>query len=149
MARYNGRLHCIVGVLPTCYKRKAAVYFYPPGGKGPASSESTLLNPWLFQWKIVFYFTHEHQKWYFHWWHSWLRHSWKYCFCCSFGEIKINLTLKKSNILYLAASSESTLLNPLYNSTHYNSRILYRVILICTEQLFFSKYLFLITTNSA
>ena len=29
MARYNGRLHCIVGVLPTCYKRKAATYFYP------------------------------------------------------------------------------------------------------------------------
>ena len=35
MARYNGRLHCIVGVLPTCYKRKAAIYFYPPGGTGP------------------------------------------------------------------------------------------------------------------
>ena len=32
MARYNERLHCIVGVLPTCYKRKAATYFYPPGG---------------------------------------------------------------------------------------------------------------------
>ena len=31
MARYNGRLHCIVGVLPTCYKRKAATYFYAPG----------------------------------------------------------------------------------------------------------------------
>ena len=37
MARYNGRLHCIVGVLPTCYKRKAATYFYPPGGTGPPS----------------------------------------------------------------------------------------------------------------
>ena len=24
----------------------------------------------------------------------------KYCFCCSFGEIKVDLTLKKSNILY-------------------------------------------------
>ena len=35
MVRYNGRLHCIVGVLPTCYKRKAATYFYPPGGTGP------------------------------------------------------------------------------------------------------------------
>ena len=35
IARYNGRLHCIVGVLPTCYKRKAATYFYPPGGTGP------------------------------------------------------------------------------------------------------------------
>ena len=35
MARYNGRLHCKVGVLPTCYKRKAATYFYPPGGTGP------------------------------------------------------------------------------------------------------------------
>ena len=34
MARYNGRLHCIVGVLPTCYKRKAATYFYPPSGTG-------------------------------------------------------------------------------------------------------------------
>ena len=30
VARYSGRLHCIVGVLPTCYKRKAATYFYPP-----------------------------------------------------------------------------------------------------------------------
>ena len=39
MARYNGRLHCIVGVLPTCYKRKAATYFYPPGGTGPACLE--------------------------------------------------------------------------------------------------------------
>ena len=39
MARYNGRLHCIVGVLPTCYKRKAATYFYPPGGTGPHFSE--------------------------------------------------------------------------------------------------------------
>ena len=36
MARYNGRLHCIVGVLPICYKRKAATYFYPPGGTGLA-----------------------------------------------------------------------------------------------------------------
>ena len=35
MARYNGRLHCVVGVLPTCYKRKAATYFYPPGGTEP------------------------------------------------------------------------------------------------------------------
>ena len=36
MTRYNGRLHCRVGggVLPTCYKRKAATYFYPPGGTG-------------------------------------------------------------------------------------------------------------------
>ena len=39
MARYNGRLHCIVGVLPTCYKRKAATYFYPPGGTGPRNRE--------------------------------------------------------------------------------------------------------------
>ena len=39
MARYNGRLHCIVGVLPTCYKRKAATYFYPPGGTGPEKLE--------------------------------------------------------------------------------------------------------------
>ena len=34
MARYNGRLHYIVGVLPTCYKRKAATYFYHPDGTG-------------------------------------------------------------------------------------------------------------------
>ena len=34
MAQYNGRLHCIVGVLPTCYKREAATYFYLPGGTG-------------------------------------------------------------------------------------------------------------------
>ena len=34
MARYNGRLHCIVGVLPTCYKRKAATYFYPRVARG-------------------------------------------------------------------------------------------------------------------
>ena len=46
MARYNGRLHCIVGVLPTCYKRKAATYFYPPGGTGRKSSEIGL-NPKL------------------------------------------------------------------------------------------------------
>ena len=39
MARYNGRLHCIVGVLPTCYKRKAAIYFYPPGGTGPCKTD--------------------------------------------------------------------------------------------------------------
>ena len=34
MARYNGRLHCIVGVLPTCYKPKAATYFYPRVERG-------------------------------------------------------------------------------------------------------------------
>ena len=39
MARYNGRLRCIVGVLPTCYKRKAATYFYPPGGTGRCTWE--------------------------------------------------------------------------------------------------------------
>ena len=43
MARYNRRLHCIVGVLPTCYKRKAATYFYPPGGTGPNYEETLLL----------------------------------------------------------------------------------------------------------
>ena len=41
MARYNGRLHCIVGVLPTCYKRKAATYFYPPGGTGLRPEENS------------------------------------------------------------------------------------------------------------
>ena len=39
----------------------------------------------FFQCKMNFYFTHEHQKWYW----------------CSFGEIKIDLKLKKSNILCL------------------------------------------------
>ena len=33
--------------------------------------------------------------------------------------------------------------NPLYNSTHYNSKILYKVILICTEWLFCSKFVFI------
>ena len=48
MARYNGRLHCIVGVLPTCYKRKAATYFYPPGGTGHIWLEQNIENPpWL------------------------------------------------------------------------------------------------------
>ena len=45
MARYNGRLHCIVGVLPTCYKCKAATYFYPPGGTGQVLSGYH--PPWL------------------------------------------------------------------------------------------------------
>ena len=44
MARYNGRLHCIVGVLPTCYKRKAATYFYPPGGTGPFIEKKAKLS---------------------------------------------------------------------------------------------------------
>ena len=39
MARYNGRLHCIVGVLPTCYKRKAATYFYPRVARGSEIQE--------------------------------------------------------------------------------------------------------------
>ena len=42
IARYNGRLHCIVGVLPTCYKRKAATYFYPPGG-----TRHLILDGWM------------------------------------------------------------------------------------------------------
>ena len=46
----------------------------------------------------LIFFTHEHQKGYFH---LWLRHSGKYSFWCSFDEIKIDLTPKKSNILYL------------------------------------------------
>ena len=33
-------------------------------------------------------------------------------------------------------------LNPLYNGTHYNSKILYNVILICTECIFCSKSVF-------
>ena len=45
MARYNGRLHCIVGVLPTCYKRKAATYFYPPGGTGLYTDEVIIFVP--------------------------------------------------------------------------------------------------------
>ena len=39
MERYNGRLHCIVGVLPTCYKRKAASYFYPRVARGSDRAE--------------------------------------------------------------------------------------------------------------
>ena len=39
MARYNGRLHCIVGVLPTCYKRKAATCLYPRVARGIIQSE--------------------------------------------------------------------------------------------------------------
>ena len=39
MARYNGRLHCIVGVLPTCYKRKTATYFCPRVARGPVRLE--------------------------------------------------------------------------------------------------------------
>ena len=34
IAGYNGRLHYMVGVLPTCYKHKAATYFYPLYGTG-------------------------------------------------------------------------------------------------------------------
>ena len=45
MARYNGRLHCIVGVLPTCYKRKAATYFYPPGGTGLKEKRKYVARP--------------------------------------------------------------------------------------------------------
>ena len=44
------------------------------------------------------YFTHEHPKRYFH---SWLRHPLKYSFWCSFDVLKIHLTPKKSNILYM------------------------------------------------
>ena len=47
MARYNGRLHCIVGVLPTCYKRKAATYFYPPGGTGPPNLKGFFRGGWI------------------------------------------------------------------------------------------------------
>ena len=47
MARYNGRLHCIAGVLPTCYKRKAATYFYPPGGTGPSCNEPFTVKHFL------------------------------------------------------------------------------------------------------
>ena len=63
----------------------------------------------FFRWKIDFYFTHEQQKRYFH---SWLRLSWKYRFWCSFDEIKIDLTPKKSNILYIVTHIKwTTLLN--------------------------------------
>ena len=53
MARYNGRLHCIVGVLPTCYKRKAATYFYPPGGTGLSKSGFfSFFSFYLFGWGV-------------------------------------------------------------------------------------------------
>ena len=48
MARYNERLHCIAGVLPTCYKRKAATYFYPPGGMGLEQRTLILIMTYLF-----------------------------------------------------------------------------------------------------
>ena len=51
---------------------------------------------YFFQCKIEFYFTHEHLNLYFYW---------KYCIWCSFGEIKFDLTLKKSNILYIFSFS--------------------------------------------
>ena len=48
---------------------------------------------WLFQCKINLYFTHEHQKWYFHSWLPWVKipllvfmsHVWKYHFWCSWA----------------------------------------------------------------
>ena len=52
MARYNGRLHCRVGVLPTCYKRKAATYFYPPGGTGHSYIESDFTHNYVASQKI-------------------------------------------------------------------------------------------------
>ena len=36
-----------------------------------------------------------------HWYTYMLLHSWKYCFWCSFGEIKFDLTLKSSIILFV------------------------------------------------
>ena len=64
--------------------------------------------------RSIFISSDEHQKQYFHEWlttkwyfHSRLRHPWKYRFWCSFGEIKIDLTLKNSNILYFLFKSES------------------------------------------
>ena len=66
------------------------------------------------QCKIEFYFTHEHQNLYNACMNTktciftrGYRHSWKYCFWCSFGEIKLDLTLKNSIILYLSVSFES------------------------------------------
>ena len=44
-------------------------------------------------------------------------------------------------------TTEATV-NPLYNSTHYNSKILYNHISISMEWLNFSKYVFFITANS-
>ena len=43
-------------------------------------------------------------------------------------------------------TTEATV-NPLYNSTHYNSKILYDDISISMEWLYFSKYVFFITAN--
>ena len=66
MARYNGRLHCIVGVLPTCYKRKAATYFYPPGGTGPtrAWKKDTYTGQMLYTDEVIIFVpcaTHGHK----------------------------------------------------------------------------------------
>ena len=51
--------------------------------------------PGLQRLQLFDYFTHEHQKWCFY---SWIRHSWKYGFCCSFGEIKLTLKGQMSSI---------------------------------------------------
>ena len=44
MARYNERLHCILGVLPTCYKHKAATYLYPRVARGAIAEEKQELE---------------------------------------------------------------------------------------------------------
>ena len=44
--------------------------------------------------------------------------------------------------------AEQNTVNPLYNGTHYNSKILYNVILICNEWLYCSKYVFFIIAMS-
>jgi hypothetical protein len=45
-----------------------------------------------FTYKIEIYFIREHQLFYFH---SWLRHSWKYCIWCSLSEIIFQSYMKK------------------------------------------------------
>ena len=50
-----------------------------------------------------FYFIHEHETCIFT---LGFRHLWKYYIWCSFGEMKFDLTLKRSNILYIVTAPE-------------------------------------------
>ena len=60
--------------------------------------------------------------------------------------------LKCASLDYVAICArrryhECCIVNPLYNDTHYNCKILYNVILICMEWLCCSKYVFITTAN--
>ena len=50
--------------------------------------------------------------------------------------------------LKVSFSKMPNTVNPLYNGTHYNSKILYNIIFIGTEWLYCSKYAYITTANS-